>query len=89
MKIHSKMKALECSKHFSLYKSMEIFQTFKGSYCAVRNSVDMFFFFKMSLMISFWTEILHMHIIDHHLIYNCMFEHIRMGNKSGISCKIK
>ena len=48
-----------------------------------------FFFFKMSLMISFWTEILHMHIIDHHLIYNCMFEHIRMGNKSGISCKIK
>ena len=30
MKIHSKMKALECSQHFSHYKSMEIFQTFKG-----------------------------------------------------------
>ena len=32
MKIHLKMKALECSQHFSHYKSMEnIFQTFKGS----------------------------------------------------------
>ena len=27
-----KMKALECSQQFSHYKSMEIFQTFKGSY---------------------------------------------------------
>ena len=48
-----------------------------------------FFYFKMSLMISFRTEILHMHIINHRLIYNCMFEHLRMENKSGISCKIK
>ena len=30
-KIQSKMKALECSQHFSHYKSMEIFQTFKGT----------------------------------------------------------
>ena len=30
-KIQSKMKALECSQHFSHYKSKEIFQTFKGS----------------------------------------------------------
>ena len=48
-----------------------------------------FFFFKMSLMISFRTEILHMHIIYHSLIYNCMFEHLRLKNKSGISSKIK
>ena len=27
----SKIKALECSHHYSHYKSMEIFQTFKGS----------------------------------------------------------
>ena len=47
-----------------------------------------FFFFKMSLMIAFRTEILHMHIIYHRLIYNCMFEHLRLENKSGISCKI-
>ena len=48
-----------------------------------------FFFFKMSLMISFRTEILHMHLIYHCLICNCMFEHLRLENKSGISCKIK
>ena len=48
-----------------------------------------FFFLKMSLMISFQTEILHMHIIYHRLIYHCMFEHLRVENKSGISCKIK
>ena len=48
-----------------------------------------FFFFKMSLMISIRTEILHMHIIYHRLIYNCMFGHLRLENKSGISCKIK
>ena len=48
-----------------------------------------FFFFKMSLMISFRTEILHMHIIYHRLIYNCMFEPLRLENKTGISCKIK
>ena len=39
-------------------------------------------------MISFRTEILHMHIIYHRLIYNYMFEHLRLENKSGISCKI-
>ena len=44
-----------------------------------------FFFFKMPLMISFRTEILHMHIIYFRLIYNCMFEHFRLENKSGIS----
>ena len=44
-----------------------------------------FFFFKMSLMISIWTEILHMHIIYHRLIYNSMFGHLRLENKSGIS----
>ena len=27
----SKMKALECSQHYSHYGSLEIFQTFKGS----------------------------------------------------------
>ena len=48
-----------------------------------------FFFFKMSLMISLWAAILHMQIIYHRLIYNCMFEHLRLENKSGISCKIK
>ena len=48
-----------------------------------------FFFFEMSLMISNWTEILHMQIIYHRLIYNCMFEHLRLENKSGISCIIK
>ena len=48
-----------------------------------------FFFFKLSLMISFWTEILHMHIIYLCLIYNCMFEHSRLENKSGISCKVE
>ena len=50
-----------------------------------------FFFFKMSLMISFRSEILHMHVINHRLIhvYNCMFEHLRLENKSEISCKIK
>ena len=48
-----------------------------------------FFFFKMSLMISFRTEILHMHIIYHSLIYNFKFEHLRLENKSGISCKLK
>ena len=48
-----------------------------------------FFFFKMSLMISFRTDFLHMHIIYHRLIFNCMLEHLRMENKSGISCKIK
>ena len=48
-----------------------------------------FFFFKMSLMISFRTEILHMHIIYHRPIYNCIFEHLRLENRSGISCKIK
>ena len=48
-----------------------------------------FFFFKISLMISIWTEILHMHIIYHRLIYNCMFGRLRLENKSGISCKIK
>ena len=58
-------------------------------YCAFRNSVDIVFLFKMSLMISFWTEILHMHIIYNHLIYNCMFAHLRLENKSAISCKIK
>ena len=42
----------------------------------------------MPLMISFRTEILHMHVINHRLIYNCMFEHLRLGNNSGISCKI-
>ena len=31
MKIHSKMEVLERSQHFSNYKSMEIFQTLKGS----------------------------------------------------------
>ena len=36
-----------------------------------------FFFFKMSLMISFRTEILHMYIIYHRLIYNCMFDRLR------------
>ena len=46
-------------------------------------------FIKMSLMISFWIEILHMHIIYTRLIYNCMFEHLILENKSGISCKIK
>ena len=40
-------------------------------------------------MISIWTEILHMQIIHHRLIYNYMFEHLRLKNKSGISCKIK
>ena len=30
-KIHPKMKVLEWSQHFSHYKSMEIFQTLKGS----------------------------------------------------------
>ena len=44
-----------------------------------------FFFFKMPLMISFRTEILHMHTIYHRLIYNCMFEHLRLENKSGAS----
>ena len=48
-----------------------------------------FSFFKMSLAISFRTEILHMHIINHRLIYNGMFEHLSFENKSGISCKIK
>ena len=48
-----------------------------------------FFFFKMSLMISFLTEILRMHILYHRLIYNCMFEHLRLENKSRLSCKIK
>ena len=48
-----------------------------------------FFFFKMSLMISIWTEILHMHIIYHRLIYNRMFDHLRLENKFGISCKIE
>ena len=48
-----------------------------------------FFLFKMSLMISFQTEILHMHIIDHRLIYNYIFDHLRLENRSGISCKIK
>ena len=48
-----------------------------------------FFFFKMFLMISIRTDILHMHIIDHRLIYNCMFGRLRLENKSGISCKIK
>ena len=47
-------------------------------YCAVRNSVDIVFLLKMSLMISFRTESLHMHIIYHRLIYNCMFEHLRL-----------
>ena len=40
-------------------------------------------------MILFRTENLHMHIIYHRMIYNCMFEHFRLENKSGISCKIK
>ena len=31
MKIHPEMKTLECSQHYSHYRSMEIFQTFKGS----------------------------------------------------------
>ena len=35
-----------------------------------------FFFFKMSLMINFWTKILHIHIIKHRLIYNCIFEYL-------------
>ena len=35
-----------------------------------------FFFFKMSLMIKFWTKILHIHIIKHRLIYNCIFEYL-------------
>ena len=35
-----------------------------------------FFFFKMSLMIKFWTRILHIHIIKHRLIYNCIFEYL-------------
>ena len=39
-------------------------------------------------MVSVWTEILHMQIIYHRLIYNCMFEHLRLENKSGISCKL-
>ena len=38
-------------------------------------------------MISIWTEILHMLIIYHRLIYNCMFGRLRLENKSGISCK--
>ena len=38
-------------------------------------------------MISFCTAILHMHIIYHRLIYNCMFEDLRLENKSRISCK--
>ena len=42
-----------------------------------------------ALMISFRTEILHMHIIYHRLIYHCIFERLRLENKSGISCKIK
>ena len=40
-------------------------------------------------MISIWTEILRMYIIYHCLLYNCMFGHLRLENKSGISCKIK
>ena len=28
-------------------------------------------------------------VIYHRLIYSCMFEHLRLENKSGISCKIK
>ena len=43
----------------------------------------------MSLMISFWTEILHMLLIYHRLIYNYIFEHLRFENNSGICCKIK
>ena len=59
----------------------------KWSFCIVPSEIQWtsFFFFKMSLMISFRTEILHMHIIYHRLIYNCMFEHLRLENKSGIS----
>ena len=40
-------------------------------------------------MISFRTEILHMHLMYHRLIYNGMFEHLKLENKSGISSKIK
>ena len=58
-------------------------------YSAYRNSVNNAFLFKMSLFISIWTEILHMQIKYHRLIYNCMFELLRLENKSGISCKIK
>ena len=60
-------------------------------HCAVRNSVDIVFLLKMSLMISFQIKILHMHIINHRLmyLYNGMFEHLSLENKSGISCKIK
>ena len=60
-------------------------------YSAIRNSADIVFLFfkKMSLMISNWTEIWHMHIIYHPLMYNCMFGRLRLENKSGISCKIK
>ena len=42
-----------------------------------------FFFLKMSLL-----SIMHMYIIYHRLIHNCMFEHLRLDHKSGISCKI-
>ena len=41
----------------------------------------------MSLMIKFWTKILHIHIIKHRLIYNCIFEYLCSENKSGISCR--
>ena len=56
--------------------------------CRQKFSGHRFFFFKMSLMISFWTVILHMHILYDRLIYHCMFEHLRLENKSGTSCKI-
>ena len=39
-----------------------------------------------SFFLNVQTEILHMHIIYHYLIYNCMFEHLILKNKSGISC---
>ena len=31
MKVHLKMKALECLQHYSNNKSLEVFQTYKGS----------------------------------------------------------
>ena len=75
--------------YYHILKSKTMSIESLDAYCAVRNSVDIVFFFKMSLMISFRTEIMHMHIIYHRLIYNGMFEHLRLENKTGISCKIK
>ena len=46
--------------------------------CRQKFSGHRFFFFKMSLMISFRTEILHMHIIYHRLIHNRPLSHYQI-----------